>query len=142
MKAKPFIVGFLVVVAAIAAFSIYLSSIVDRTEKTIAAVLSPDKKMKAVKLSLSGGGGRSPFCLDSISVMLSAYPDEFAESRKEYEVYSAPCARSANGEPSPKIEWHTATALQITYAAGVMKMLKMKETDVTKSVHVTFVARE
>ena len=141
MKAKPFIVGFLVVVAAIAAFSIYLSSVVDRTKTSIAAVLSPDKKMKAVKLSLSGGG-RSPFCVDSISVMLSAYPDEFAESRKEYEVYSAPCARSANGEPLPKIEWHSATALQVSYAAGVMKMLKMKDIDVTKTVHVTFVARE
>jgi hypothetical protein len=141
VKAKPFIVGFLVVVAAIAAFSIYLSSIVDRTEKTIAAVLSPDKKMKAVRFTLAGGG-RAPFCLDSISVMLSAYPDEFAESRKEYEIYSAPCGRSANGEPLPKIDWHSATALQISYAAGVMKMLKMKDIDVTKTVHVTFVARE
>ncbi len=141
MKAKPFIVSFLVVVAVIAVFSVYLSTIVDRIEKSITAVLSPDKKMKAVKLSLSGGG-KSPFCIDSISVMLAVYPDEFAESRKEYEVYSAPCARSANGEPLPKIEWHSPAALQVTYAAGVMKKLKMKDIDVTKSVHVTFVARE
>lgn len=141
MKPKPFIVGFLVVVAAIAAFSIYLSSVVDRTETSITAVLSPDKKMKAVKLSLSGGG-RSPFCVDSISVMLAAYPDEFAESRKEYEVYSAPCGESANGEPLPKIEWHSPAALQISYAASAAKKLKMKERDVTKSVLVTFIARE
>jgi hypothetical protein len=141
VKAKPFIVSFLVVVAVIAVFSVYLSTIVDRIEKSITAVLSPDKKMKAVKLSLSGGG-KSPFCIDSISVMLAVYPDEFAESRKEYEVYSAPCARSANGEPLPKIEWHSPAALQVTYAAGVMKKLKMKDIDVTKSVHVTFVARE
>ena len=141
MKAKPFIVGFLVVVAAIAAFSIYLSSIVDRTEKSIAAVLSPDKKMKAVKLSLSGGG-KSPFCLDSISVMLSAYPDEFAESRKEYVIYSAPCGRSADGAPLPKIEWHSPASLQVFYAASAAKKLKMKEMDVTNSVLVTFVARD
>ena len=141
MKAKPFIVGFLAVVAAIAAFSIYLSAIVDRTEKSITAVLSPDKKMKAVKLSLSGGG-KSPFCLDSISVMLAAYPDEFAESRKEYEIYSAPCGKFANGASSPKIEWHSAAALQVSYAASAAKKLKMKDIDVTKSVHVTFVARE
>lgn len=140
MKAKPFIISFLVVVAAIGAFSVYLSTIVDRTEKSITAMLSPDKKMKAVKLSLAGGG-RSPFCLDSISVMLSAYPDEFAESRKEYEIYSAPCGRSANGEPLPKIDWHSPAALQVSYAASVAKKLKMKEMDVTKSVHVTFVAR-
>ena len=141
MKAKPFILSFLAVVAAIAAFSIYLSSIVDRTEKTVSAVLSPDKKMRAVKLSLAGGG-RSPFCIDSISVMLAAYPDEFAESRKEYEIYSAPCGRPADGEALPKAEWRSSTALQVSYAAGVMKMLKMKDIDVTKTVHVTFVARE
>ena len=141
MKAKPFIVAFLIVVAAIAAFSIYLSTIVDRTETSISAVLSPDKKMKAVKLTLSGGG-RSPFCVDSISVMLAAYPDEFAESRKEYEVYSAPCGGSATGETLPKIEWHSAAALQISYAASAAKKLKMKERDVTKSVLVTFIARE
>jgi len=141
VKGKPFIVSFLAVVGAIAVVSIYFSTIVDRTEKSITAVLSPDNKMKAVKLSLAGGG-RSPFCLDSISVMLSAYPDEFAESRKEYVIYSAPCGRSADGEPLPKIEWHSPAALQVSYAAGVMKMLKMKDIDVTKSVHVTFVARE
>ena len=115
MKSKPFIVGFLLVVAAIAAFSVYLSTIVERTETSFTDLLSPDTKMKAVKLTLSGGG-RSPFCLDSISVMLAAYPDEFAESRKEYEVYSAPCSTFANGEPSPKIEWLSVTELQIGYA--------------------------
>ena len=141
MKAKPFIVSFLAVVAVIAAFSFYLSTTVDRTEKSIVAVLSPDKKMKAVKVSLSGGG-RSPFCLDSISVMLAAYPDEFADSRKEYEIYSAPCGRSANGEPLPKIEWLSATALQIGYETNPAKKLKMKDVDVTKSVHVTFVAQD
>jgi hypothetical protein len=140
VKAKPFIVSFLAVVGAIAVFSVYLSTIVDRTKKSFTAVLSPDKKMKAVKLSLAGGG-KSPFCIDSISVMLAAYPDEFAQSRKEYEIYSAPCGRSADGEPLPKLEWHSAAVLQVSYAAGVMKMLKMKETDVTKTVHVTFVAR-
>ena len=141
MRAKPFILSFLAVVAAIGALSVYLSTIVDRTEKSFTAVLSPDKKMKAVKLSLAGGG-RSPFCIDSISVMLSAYPDEFAESRKEYVIYSAPCGRSADGEPLPKIEWHSPAALQVSYAASAAKKLKMKEMDVTKSVHVTFVARE
>ena len=141
MKAKSFIVAFLLVVAAIAGFSVYLSTIVAHTEKSLSAVLSPDKKMKAVKLSMFGGA-KSTFCFDSISVMLAAYPDEFAESRKEYEVYSAPCGKFADGEPSPKIEWNSAAALQVSYAAGVMKKLKMKEMDVTKSVHVTFVARE
>ena len=141
MKGKPVIVGFLLVVAAVAAFSVYLSTFVDRAETSFTAVVSPDKKMKAVKLTLSGGG-RSPFCVDSISVMLAAYPNEFAESRKEYEVYSAPCGKFANGEPSPTIEWHSPEALQISYAASAAKKLKMKDRDVTKSVLVTFVARD
>ena len=143
MTAKRFIVGFLLVVAAVAAFSIYLSRIVERTETAVADVLSPDKSMKAVKLTLAGHGA-SPFCLDSISVMLSAYPDEFATSRKEYEVYSAPCARFASGEASPKIEWRSPTELRISYvdvpaASGARKRV-MKTIDVTKSVHVEFVA--
>ena len=141
MKSKSFIVGFLIVVTAIAMFSIYLSTIVDRTETSFTDVLSPDKKMKAVKLTLSGGG-RAPFCIDSISLMLSVYPNEFAESRKEYEIYSASCGTFANGEPSPKIEWRSATALQVSYAANAAKKLKIKDRDVTKSVLVTFIAQD
>ncbi len=144
MKSKPFIVGFLLVVAAIAVFSIYLSTIVARTEKSVSALLSPDKKMKAVRLSMSGGGAPSSFCFDSVSVMLSAYPDEFAESRKEYEVYSAPCGRFTDGTPSPRIEWRSATDLQIVYSAKPMSGVHrttMKPIDVTKTVHVNFVAK-
>jgi len=143
VTSKRFIVGFLVIVAAVAAFSIYLSRIVERTDTAVADVLSPDKTMKAVKLTLSGHGA-SPFCLDSISVMLSAYPDEFAESRKEYEVYSGPCGKFASGEASPKVEWRSPTELRISYAdvpaaSGAHKRV-MKAVDVTKSVHVEFVA--
>ena len=105
MKAKPFIVSFLAVVAAIAAFSIYLSAIVDRTEKSLTAVLSPDKKMKAVKLSLAGGG-RSPFCIDSFSVMLSTIGRIRREPR--IRIYSAPCGRS-DGAPLP-VKWPTCVA--------------------------------
>ena len=141
MTSKRFIVGFLLVVAAIAVFSIYLSRIVARTATTVVDVVSPDKSMKAVKLTLSGGGAQ-PFCLDSISVMLAAYPDEFAESRKEYEVYSGPCAKFASGAPSPTIEWRSPTELRISYAdvpaaSGARKRV-MKTVDVTKSVHVEF----
>ena len=145
MTSKRFIVGFLVLVAAVAAFSIYLSRIVERTDTAVADVLSPDNKMKAVKLTLSGHGA-SPFCLDSISVMLTAYPGEFATSRKEYEVYSGPCGKFAGGAPSPKIEWRSPTELRISYvdvpaASGARKRV-MKTIDVTKSVHVEFVAGE
>ena len=52
----------------------------------------------------------------------------------------------ADDEKSPKIEWLSNSGLQITYtvnsgAPGTRKVTT-KNTDVTKSVHVTFVARE
>jgi len=141
VTSKHFIVGFGIFVAAIAVFSIYLSSIVERTDRSVTAVLSPDKKMKAVRLTLEGHG-RKPFCIDSVSVMLSAYPDEFAASRKEYEVYSGPCARFAGGADSPKVEWRSPTELQISYAASVdarpSRRSTRKTIDVTKSVHINF----
>ena len=143
MKAKPFIIGFLAVVAVLAAVSVYFSATVDKADKSVTALASPDGKFKAVKVTLVAGGA-APFCFDSVSVMLAAYPDEFAQREKAYEVYAAPCGSFANGEPSPKIEWLSASALQITYAAAApdAKTARTKNIDVTKSVHVTFVARE
>jgi hypothetical protein len=141
VKAKPFIVGFIAVVAAIAAVSIYFSATVDKAAKSIAVVVSPDGKYKAVKVTLAAGGA-SPFCFDSISVVFAAYPDNFAERDKAYEIYSAPCGSFADHAPSPKIDWLSNTALQITHANNPAKKPKLKAIDVTKIVHVTFVARE
>jgi len=48
----------------------------------------------------------------------------------------------AGGAPSPKIEWLSDAALQISYAKpSAAKPLKLKDADVTKAVHVTFVER-
>ena len=143
MKTRPFIVGFLAVVAVLGAVSVYFSRTVDKADKAIAAVVSPDGKYKAVKVSVARGG-TSPFCFDSISIVLAAYPDNFAERDKAYEVYSGPCGSFSNHARSPKIEWLSATSLQITHAAPPpnVKPVKLKDIDVTHSVHVTFVARE
>jgi hypothetical protein len=138
VKAKPFIVGFLAVVAVIAAVSIYFSATVDKAVKSVSVVVSPDGKYKAVKVTLASGGA-SPFCFDSIAVVFAAYPDSFAERDKAYEVYSGPCGRFATGEPVPKIEWLSNTALQISYAAVPnTKAPRTKNIDVTKTVHITF----
>ena len=145
MKAKPVIVGFLAAVAVVAAISIYFSVTVDKPVKSVSAFASPDGKYKAVKLTMAGGG-ISPYCFDSISIILAAYPDNFAEHEKAYEVYAAPCSSFANREPSPKLAWVSGTALQITYAtksaALSAKKPSLKNIDVTKTVHVTFVERE
>ena len=145
MKAKPVIVSFLAVVAVLAAVSVYISMTVDRAEKAVVAFASPDGKYKAVKITMTGRGS-SPFCFDSISLVFAAYPDSFAERDKAYEIYSGPCGSFANREPSPKIEWLSATALQITFSKGSGGLNKRKENfktlDVTKTVQVTFVTHE
>ena len=145
MRAKPLIVGFLVVLAGIAAVSVYFGAMVDKPDKSVSALTSPDGKYKAVKLTMARDGS-SPFCFDSISIILAAYPDNFAERDKAYEIYSAPCDSFANHETSPKIEWLSGTALQITHSINATgftaRKEKLKNIDVTKTVHVTFVAHE
>jgi hypothetical protein len=142
VKAKPFFIGFFAVVAVLAAVSLYLSLTVDRAEKSFAAVAAPDNKYKAVKITLTRAG-TPPFCVDGIAVILGVYPDDFAERDKAYEVYAAPCGRFADGTPSPKIDWLSNTALQISYAKpSTAKPPKLRDADVTKAVHVTFAARQ
>jgi hypothetical protein len=142
VKSRPFIIGFVAVVLAIAAASIYFSGTVERASKSLVAVVSPDGKFKAVKLTLSRGGA-SPFCYDNIVILLTVYPDDFDENRKAYEVYAAPCGRFSDGTPSPKIEWLSSTSLQITVAPypASADAIRRKNTDISKSVHVTFVER-
>lgn len=141
MKAKTFFIGFFAVVAVLAAVSIYMSLTVNRVDKTLTSVVAPDNKYKAVKITLSGEGP-PPFCIDGIAVILGVYPDNFAEREKGYLVYSGPCA--ADRSAWPKIEWKSNTDLQITYGkeSAVAKSPVIKYLDVTRTVHVTFVARD
>lgn len=142
MKAKPFLIGSAILVVIIAAASFYIGATIDKFDRTLVAVTSPDGKFKAIKVTVAGGGA-TPFCFDTISVLLAVYPDDSVDRRKEYEIYSAPCGRFANGEASPKIEWLSHAALRIAYApAPDAKPPRTKDIDVTKSVHVRFVARD
>jgi hypothetical protein len=143
VRAKPFLIGFLAVIAIAVAVSIYVSRTVDKAAKSVSAVASPDGKYKAVRISLAGGGA-APFCFDTIAIFLAVYPDSFAESDKTYEVYGAPCAAPDKRKDLPKIEWLSNTAVKITYAASAAdaKKPRMQTIDASKFVHVTFVARE
>jgi hypothetical protein len=145
VKAKPFVIGLLVAMAGVAAVSIYVSATIDKVDKTVAAVASPDGRYKAVRVTLVRGG-TAPFCVDSISIFLSVYPDNFAENDKTYEVYAASCAIPAKRAALPKVEWLSNTAVQITYApvsaAADAKQPRMKSLDASHFVHVTFVAGE
>jgi hypothetical protein len=142
VKAKPVLIVFFAGVAAFAAASVYISATVDKADKRVTRVASPQGKYQAVRISVAGGGDK-PFCFDSISVMLAIYPEEFAEKNKTYEVYNAPCDTPANRPVSPKVEWLSDTALRVTYAKpGEGVKFIRKEIDVTKTVHMTFVARD
>jgi hypothetical protein len=139
VRGKPFLIGFFIVVAAVAALSIYSNRSVDKADRTVTSVASPDSKYKAVRVSVARGGAQ-PFCFDTIAIFLSVYPDSFAESDKTYEVYAAPCAAPALRAELPKIEWLLQDAVRITFPpeAAAAKM-RRQDLDASKFVHVTFV---
>lgn len=145
MKGKPFLIGFFVFVVLFAAISFYYVATVGRPTRSLTAVTSPDGKYKAVTLTMSHGGA-TPYCFDSVAVILAVYPDDFGERNKRYEVFAGPCTKFADGAPSPKIEWLSPTALRITHAADEAGARKakhvMNDIDVTNVVHVTFVGRD
>lgn len=141
MKAKPVLIAFLAAVVLIGGASIYLASTVERAEKSVVAVASPDGKYKAVRLTFSNGGA-NPFCFDTISVFLSVYPDSFAESDKSYEVYGAPCAAPDKRTALPKIDWKSDKALQIIYAPAGGAPPRLKTYDASDYVTVTFAKSE
>jgi hypothetical protein len=142
MKSKPFIAGFGMVIAIIAAVSVYMAATVERADQTIVTAVSPDGRFKAVRTTLERGGA-SPFCFDTIALLPAIYPDDFDEHKAAYEIYAAPCGHFAGGAPSPKAEWLSPSALQITYAAPPnAKPPRSKDRDITKTVQVTLVKRE
>ena len=148
MKTKPFLIGFFIFIAVFASVSFYYVATVGRPARSISAIASPDGKYKAVKLTMSHGGA-TPYCFDSVSVILAVYPDDFGERNKRYEVFAASCTKFASGEPSPKIEWLSPTELRIAHAVkpagstgSTSAKRVMNNIDVTNTVHVTFVARE
>jgi hypothetical protein len=139
VNSKPFLIGFVALIAVIAAVSLYVSRSVDKADKTVTSVASPDGKYKAVRV-MSARGGAQPFCSDTIAIFLSVYPDSFAVSDRNYEVYAAPCARPADRAKLPQIEWLARDAVRVTVppeAAGAK--MPRKDRDASLFVHLTFV---
>jgi hypothetical protein len=139
LKAKPFLIGFIAVMLALVAGSIYLAVTTDRADKALVAVASPDGKYKAVRLTVSNDTP-APFCVDSIAVFLSVYPDSFVASDSSYEVYSGPCAAPGKRAALPKIEWLANNKLQITYSPepGAAKSPRLKDRDMSLFVDITY----
>jgi hypothetical protein len=143
VKTKPFLIGLIAVMVAMLAASIYLSLTVVRTDKSVVSAKSPDGRYKAVLASLTRADDPA-FCVDSIAVFLSVYPDSFVESDKVYEVFSAPCATITGRVPPPQMAWVSNTQLRITYSpppAPDRPKVKLKPMDASKFVHIEYVER-
>ncbi|MDO8878902.1 MAG: hypothetical protein Q7V40_22730 [Pseudolabrys sp.] len=143
MKAKTFLIGFLCVVLALVAGSIYLAATTDRADKAIVAVASPDGKYKAVRLTVSNDTP-APFCVDTIGIFLTVYPDSFVASNSGYQVYGAACAAPGKRDALPKMEWLANNKLQITYSPepGAGKPPRLKERDMSLFVGIVYVKVE
>lgn len=84
---------------------------------------SPDKRYKAVLFNINGGGGISPYCVNTISVVPSNIPDSIA-CRPENIVYLADCHSvgiqhtkdSFYHVNDPIIRWISNKELGITFA--------------------------
>ena len=137
MKAKVFVVGFVVMLVGAVSLSVYFNLTARRPAKTVTAVASPDGRYKAVRVSLTQGGA----CFDRIAVYLSVFPDSFADTEKAYLVYSGPCAPKPERAALPKMQWLSKTALQITYAATPAAARTLKREDASHFVQVTYVTR-
>ncbi|HEY4969726.1 MAG TPA: hypothetical protein VII35_07460, partial [Steroidobacteraceae bacterium] len=116
MKAKPFLLLSLGAMALMVAGSIYLAATTEKAHKEIVALASPDGKYKAVRLTVSGEHP-APFCVDTVAIFLSIYPDSFVVSDSNYEIYSGPCAAPDKRVVLPKIEWLSEKTVRITYAS-------------------------
>jgi hypothetical protein len=143
VKAKPVLIGAFAAMACMVAGSIYLAATTEKAHKELVTVASPDGKYKAVRLTVSGEQP-APFCVDTIAIFLSVYPDSFVASESNYEIYSAPCAAAGKRKALPKIEWLSDRAVRITYApppAGE-KQPRMKDHDASLFIDVAFVKAE
>jgi len=145
VNSKTLIAGFAVAVALTAAGSVYVSRTVDPVEKTLTPVVAPDGRYKAVIFRLAQGGG-APFCYESVSIYLAAYPNDFAESDKGYQVYWSPCATPAKAADAPQVRWLANDKAQITYTPGPAAQdptrLRKRVVDASRYVSVTYVERK
>ena len=142
MKTKAIIVIFIGLLLAMIAGSVYLAFTTERADKSIVSVPAPDGKYKAVRLRVSGDKPE-PFCVDSIAVYLSIYPDSFAASERNYEVYGGACPPPDKAAALPKMEWIDSNSLRITYAvADPGKPPRLKDKDASLFIDITNVKAE
>jgi hypothetical protein len=141
VKAKSFLIVMLVLMAGLVAASIYFAATIQRAGKSVVAVAAPDGKYKAVRLTISGQTPE-PFCVDTIAIFLSVYPDSFVVSDSNYTVFTATCAVPEKRDALPKIEWIDNNSVRITYAPEATAQAKpprLKERDMSLFVDIKYV---
>jgi hypothetical protein len=142
VKTKTVLIVFLCAMLAMVGGSIYLAATTQRADKSIVAVVSPDGKYKAVRLTVYGEKPE-PFCVDTVAIFLTVYPDSFVASDTSYEVYGAPCATPDRRKALPKIEWTSNKDVRITYApAPTGKPPRLKTRDASLFVDIAYVTTE
>jgi hypothetical protein len=145
VNSRIFITSLGIVVALVAAVSVYVSRTIDPVEKSVAAVAAPDGRYKAVVFRLTQGGN-APFCYESVSIYLAMYPDSFAESENGYQVYWSPCATPAKAADAPSVRWLANDSVEITYTPGPPAVdpgkLRKRVVDASRYVKVTYVERK
>jgi hypothetical protein len=143
LKTKAVLIVFLCAMLAMVGGSIYLAATTQRADKSLVAVASPDGKYKAVRLTVYGEKPE-PFCVDTIAIFLSIYPDSFVASESNYGVYAAPCAAPDKRTTLPKIEWTSNKAVRVTYAPApdAEKPPRLKTRDASLFVDIAYVKQE
>lgn len=138
MKPRFVLLLFLVLGLLMVGVTIYVAATIDRAERDIVTVVAPDGKYKAVRMRVYGDKPE-PFCVDTIAIYLSLYPESFVASKGIYEVYGAPCAEPAKRDVLPKIEWTAHNAVRITYAPVGDKPPRMRQKDASLFVDIEWV---
>lgn len=85
---------------------------------TTGSYLSPDNQRKAVVFIQAGGGGISPYCSQSISVIASEMEDKLAWG-SDYTVFTSSCGSVGSDENIDGVKWVSVKQLSITFDVNV-----------------------
>jgi hypothetical protein len=145
VNARVLVVGLIAISVLTVAASIYFRSTVVPFDKSFSAVPSPNGRFKAVRLAVTRKTP-PPYCEASVSIFLAIYPDNFAETEREYRVYDAPCPLPPDPANLPAVAWLADDAVQVTYTPGPpatdVSKLRRWSVDASRAVRVSYVERE
>jgi hypothetical protein len=123
-----------------------LDRVIGEPNRFVSATPSPDGNHNAVRLTIAGGGGLSPFCTDKIFVVPQTVSNDAAVRDQSNEVYAGTCDFFMSHDPSPKIEWLSSDTLQITFSINSTALYgrsaSLKKLGASGSIHVQFAAHE